>query len=334
MRYLKLGRLLLPIVVLAATAGTALAQSTDGNAGGGAAAGTSVTLAAGAALPAPSPKASNRDLFNDAPPALAELETVSKSADGTITSTPASAALAAAVSGAPPAQQLAGAAPAKPTPAAVVGVADASVYPYRAVGQVEATYGDTLYYCTGVLIGPSTVATLADCLYGFQGNPGWADKVMFYPAVNDTAPYEAVPWTSGHIMQGFLDASATATSSGTFPYGIGLVTLASPIGNQLGWFGFQTDINESYSAKAITYGTGPTLHNMSTTSCWVDVASMYRSYAFPDPCPASAYGTPFYIDDSAGKYLTGINVASYTDGGSAEARISTITYEWITEYRQ
>lgn len=328
-----------PLLALALTQGPAFAQSTAGNAGSDSNAGaTASSPTGGAAPPSLTQEAATRDIATDTLPELSALTTLGKTADGKTSSTPASAALAAALASMttpPPAAKAENGGATKPAPLAPVKKSDA--YPYRAVGQVEVTYGSNKYYCTGVLIGPSTVATAAACLWGAENNPVWTDHVAFYPAINgNNAPYGAVEWAGAFIQQGFVDSSTTATSNGPLPYAIGLVTLAQPIGDKLGYFGFQTDVNKSYKGNVITYGTGNALHNMATTTCPVDAASMYRSFAFPAPCGASGFGSPFYVDDtgSKGKVMNGMNIFAYNDGSSGMSRISAVTYEWISENRK
>jgi len=327
-----------PLLALA-LAGPAFAQSTPGSAGsdnGAGSGGSSPT--GGAAPPSLTQSGTTRDIATDTLPALTALTTLGKTADGKTSSTPASAALAAALKGMttpPPSGNAESGGAAKAAP--VVPVKQATAYPYRAVGQVEVTYGQNKYYCTGVLIGPATVATAAACLWGAENNPVWTDHVAFYPAINgNTAPYQPIEWDGAFIQQGFVDAASTATSDGQLPFAIGLVTLAQPVGDKLGYFGFQTDVNQSYKGNVITYGTGNTLHNMGTTTCPVSAASMYRSFAFPAPCAASGYGSVFYMDDtdSKGKVVNGMNILTYNDGSSAMARISAVTYEWISENRK
>jgi V8-like Glu-specific endopeptidase len=335
----RLIRLAAPLLALALAQGPALAQATAGSAGSDNGAGSGGTSpAGGAAPPSLSQSGTTRDIATDTLPALSALTTLGKTADGKTTSTPPSDALAVALKGMttpPPSGSAESGGAAKPAP--VVPVKKSDVYPYRAVGQVEVTYGKNKYYCTGVLIGPATVATAAGCLWGAENNPVWTDHVAFYPAINgNTAPYAPVEWAGAFLQQGFVDASTAATSDGPLPYAIGLVTLAQPIGDKLGYFGFQTDVNKSYKGNVITYGTGDQLHDMGTTTCPVDASTMYRSFAFAAPCAASGYGSVFYFDDteSKGKVVNGMNIFTYNDGSSGMARISAVTYEWISENRK
>jgi V8-like Glu-specific endopeptidase len=259
-------------------------------------------------------------------------------ADGTESSTPASAALLASISstngpalaGAPP--QMTG------TPAPLAPVADSGVYPYRAVGVIEVTYGSHSYPCTGTLIGPSTVLTAASCLWGAEGNPVWADDVKFYPgAQNGNAPFGGIEWAEGNVMQAFVDASSTETTYGATPYGIGVVTLAQPAGTKLGWFGFQTDIDKTYTPSALTYGESGQDAAMASTKCPIDAATMSRGSATAAPCAAGPWGSPFFVVDNKGaRFVTGMALVAPQDGTPLRgtARISAVTYQWITDHRK
>lgn len=334
----RLLRLAAPFLILALVQSGAMAQSTAGSAGteGDAAMNAETSPAEGSAPTVAAPAGGATRDITDAVPQLSAFGTVSKSADGSVSSTPASAELAAIVAGLQPLPPTGNAGPATAGKAApLAAVKKSTAYPYRAVGQVEVTYGSNKYYCPGVLVGPSTVATAAQCLWGAEGNPVWTDNVVFYPGMNGKAPLGSVAWSGADIMQGFLDAMTTATSGGPLPYSIGLVTLSQPVGDKLGYFGFQTDLNTDYTANVITYGSGKTLHNMATTTCPVEAAQMYRSYVYTINCSAAPFGSPFFLNDDAsgGKVLNGMKIYEYNDGSTGAARISAVTYEWITEHR-
>ena len=340
MPYVPASRLALPALLIAALTSGGLAQSTAGSSGtDGAASSAPVALKAGSTLPDQGRTGATRDLLVDAQPGLVAVASVTKSSNGSVSSAPASAALTAAVKGYVPMAPAAGAPPAPPAKAAAVEkIGDASKYPYRAAGEIEVHYGNNYYYCTATLIGPKTLATAAGCLWGIEGAPAFADSVIFYPAVNDgNAPFGTYEFSDYVVMQGFIDAFSHATSDGPLPYAIGLVHLKEAAGDKLGWFGFQTDINESYTGRAITYGSGAMLHQMATTTCPVDVASMYRSFAFPAPCASDGNGSPFYMDDTSGgggKIIHGFNVEAFNDGSTGETRISPVVYQWISDNRQ
>ncbi len=326
----------LPAAALALQPALVLAQSMPGSEG---AASVDATPAAiGDSAPLPAPKVSSRAIPDGAPPTVDALASVTHMADGTVTTTPASAALAALVGNettfVPTAGATAGtAAAAAPT---LTPIPDTKSYPFRTVGQVDVTYGTQTFHCTGVLVGPATVLTAAQCLWSGDGNPNWADKIVFYPGASDgQSPFGAIAVANATVMNGFFVGQTSATSDGSLPYQVGVVTLAEPIGNKIGWLGLQTDLNKSFSPNAVTYAQGKRAAALFTTTCAVDASTMYRSFAFPASCLAGPWGSPFYIEDAKkAKFVSGLNIYAYDGGSTGEARISPVTYQWILDNRK
>ncbi len=290
-------------------------------------------------LPAPDAASTTRDFGEtEELPAADALAALTKSSDGTTGETPVSAALAAVLAteaGNPPTERSGpGVAQAGPK-GGLTKVAKTTVYPYRAVGQIYVTYGKNTYICTGTLIGPSAVATSAGCLFGIEGKAVWADDIQFYPGAADgKAPFKAVAWKTAKVMKGFADPSLTSGLGGPLPYAIGLVILAEPVGDKLGWLGFETDPNDSYTPSTITYGSNDTIDVMSTGTCVVDASLMWRSFAIPNPCPAFGWGNPLYVtEDDNALYVTGINIWKYEDGSTGSTRINPVIYQWLSDNR-
>jgi V8-like Glu-specific endopeptidase len=280
-----------------------------------------------------------RDFGDDAVPSADALITLNHSVDGSTTEVPASAAIQALlVPGALPDVEGSRSGPSAPEAGAGKGLAavkKTSVFPYRAVGQLYVTYGKNSYVCTGTLIGPSTVATLAPCVFGIEGDPVWADSAEFYPGANNgKAPYKSYKMTDAAIMKGYVDPSVRIGSANILPYAIALVTLDKPAGDKLGWFGFQTEPNETYDPSTIAYGSGDKLDTMFSGTCTVAAENMWRSYAWPAPCPASGWGNILYVNDSDNVYITGMLVWTYDDGAVSETRISPVIYQWLLDNRK
>lgn len=332
-----LGPLAAATGLLLLAAAPALAQSVPSEGDASVVAGTNPLPAS---KPLPTIKTGiSRDISLDTPPTAAAYGTMTKSADGTETSTPPSAALVALVSG-ESGPVAAGAAPPQKLgpPAALVPIGNAGVYPYRAVGLLTVHYGANSYPCTGTLIGPATVMTDAGCLWGAEGNPVWADTAEFSPgAQNGNAPYGTIEAADMNIMQEFADALTTTTTFGPTPYSIGIVTLQSPIGSKVGWLGYETDPNKSYTPTGFAYGQDGKEPALASTTCPIDQATMVRSEAKAAPCVAGEWGTPLFLLDAKGaRYVTGMVDAGAADGSPLRfvARMSAVTYQWISDLRK
>ena len=347
MRYLLPKVTLLSAATLVLSCGVTFAQSTPGSEGAsdaGAGAATPSVQLGPMQPPVVKPLADagasgDIDAANAAPMAGA-MSTIVLHADGSRTTVPASAALAALLGQPAPASGAAtrsGPAPAAAVPK-ITAVKRADVYPYRATGLIEAIYGQQAYDCSGELIGPQTVLTSAFCLYGANGQAAYPDKISFYSGVNGRAsggPYEA---DTAAIMQEFTEQPPVTDWWGLAPYAIGVVILKDPIGNKLGWIGFQTDVNHDSQPTALVFDQN---FNLGLTVCNEPEALMYRSFAQSVPCASPGYGQPLLIQDpqTKGVYITGLNVLPLDTGdpktpGTWIARISAITYQWLTDNRK
>jgi glutamyl endopeptidase len=103
-----------------------------------------------------------------------------------------------------------------------------TTYPARAIALITFTGG----YCTGWFYGPDVVATAGHCVHSGGTGGSWRTNVRVYPGYNaGSAPYGsyAASWT----------ASVTGwTTSADERYDYGVVKLATPAGNTVGWFGY------------------------------------------------------------------------------------------------
>ena len=167
--------------------------------------------------------------------------TLARRADGSVTETPPSAAVQAAMAAAGPDD-------ATPSRLAIAtgrisAVDDASGYPERAAGMVTSVFGPVSNYCSGALIGPATVLTAAHCIYDHR--TGWADAIGFAPGLNgSTPPFGLHDFASAHVPTGFVTGFQGDYAS-VVGYDLAVITLAEPAGHRLGWFGFAAGLPEA-----------------------------------------------------------------------------------------
>jgi V8-like Glu-specific endopeptidase len=317
----------------------AIAASSDANTGGPEDSGTEDPVSLPGTAPFVPPEITvNRDVTDEAAPPLDALATISKSSDGTVREVAASPALAAALASTAADETDSRSGPAgAEAGGGLKGVKKTSVYPYRAVGLLNLTYGKNTYVCTGTLIGPRTVLTMAKCLYGVDGKSGWVDDIEFYPGFNKgKAPYKPYRWSDASIMKGYLDPTVRIGSSNIYPYLIAVVILDQPAGNKLGWLGIATDPNDTYNASVISYGTDKSYDAMSTTTCAIDASTMSGSSAFIYDCSAEGWGNPLYVTDQGDKqlYVTGMFDWTYDDGARGLTRLTPAIYQWLVDNRK
>ncbi len=281
--------------------------------------------------------AASRDIGPaDPTAALAALGVTVVKSTGEITQVPASAAVKAALDAA---MSTPGGAFELPADRDVIGPDDRMAvtaeteYPYRAIGQLFMQYGENWGKCSGTLIGPYTVITAGHCLYN-PDEGGFPTRVVFRPGDNapNIAPLGQFEFDQLLVLQGFVDNyNPKAYDTPAMEYDVALITLSEDAGNQFGWFGFQADVNEDFTAHLISYPGDKEEETMWATTCPVRAIDMAEKYAAHD-CdmePGSSGGS-MYDDTADGPMIRELNVAESGDINWS-TRITPTYYQWILD---
>ena len=122
-----------------------------------------------------------------------------------------------------------------------IQIGNTKVYPFTAIGYLESKDVKGNYEsCSATLIGPSTVLTAAHCLYNHDAG-GWQEDMFFVPGLNgstaDDAPFGGYEYDTAYVVQGFIDNYQGYYGS-VLPWDLGIITLKQPIGENLGWLGY------------------------------------------------------------------------------------------------
>lgn len=144
-----------------------------------------------------------------------------------------------------------------PPPTSVIGadgrtrVTDTTVFPYSAIVQLEVEFPFGTALCSGWMTGPDTVATAAHCLY-YSGLGGWAEGITAYPGRNGSvAPFGGTAATFWNVRQKWIDTEGAGND-------YGVIQLASPIGNTVGYFGYEYNTrNQFYLGRPVTVSGYP-----------------------------------------------------------------------------
>lgn len=101
--------------------------------------------------------------------------------------------------------------------------------PYRAIVFLSIDFGIATLECTGILIGPHTVATAGHCVH--DPGLGWAVNAHAYPALDGkNTPFPAAIGTEFFTVTGWIESAEPE-----FDYGA--IQLDTDIGNETGWLG-------------------------------------------------------------------------------------------------
>lgn len=186
----------------------------------------------------------------------------------------------------------------------------ASQYPWSAMGRLNNNVGG---HCSGVLVGPSLVATAAHCLWNPRTRAVIPVSSLTFVAGYDRGAFlKASKATAMHVAPGwsFDDKSGLASRANDWA----LLVLAEPLGETVGWVGLGSDPQAGQRVTAAGYGKDkahiPTAH----LGCQVRER---RAGVLIDDCDAvqGDSGGPMLVWRDGNPVLVGLNVAVLINAG-------------------
>lgn len=217
-------------------------------------------------------------------------------------------------------------------------IMDASRFPVTAVGLLWAVYGENGLTCSASLIGPATLITAAHCVYDHE--TGWPDDILYVPSMldADTMPYGVWEYEQVSILPAYV-TQYNGVYGEVIPYDLAVVNLQTPIGDDLGWLGFgATEDMPGFVASILSYPGDKPFGTLWESNCNVSfgegMADDLHFVHFCDTFMGSSGGSLYaYYPLSNQRTVHGINVAEVPgpDGFNLAVRLNQPYFDWIVQ---
>lgn len=211
-----------------------------------------------------------------------------------------------------------------------VQITDTTRFPYSAIVliRIYSTAEDLVgKSCTGWMIGPSTLATAAHCIY----NDGYPHHIIVKPGMNSDADNQT-PFGACDVTRGIVPDEWIQTRNIEFDYGV--YHLNCTVGNQTGWFRFKTTTGD-WTGGTIQLAGYP--NDKMGRTMWSATGSVTSTtangiYYNIDMWPGQS-GSPVWVtDDKTCPYcVVAINSSQFeAPTMNFGARINTQAYDFLS----
>ncbi|HNT78107.1 MAG TPA: trypsin-like serine protease [Anaerolineae bacterium] len=191
------------------------------------------------------------------------------------------------------------------TPNVIIGdddrlkVTDTTNFPWSTVVKIHGNFGAFSFNCSGWMLGPSTVATSAHCIYDYGDTNTYATNVIVTPAMNSDSP-NSEPFGHCEAYKAWIINLWETIGDPKYDYGVYM--LRCRVGEQTGNLGYRVMTDEQID-EALTNVTGYPLDKGGTTM-WFGMGNVLETPAdfllYDNDTTGGQSGAPVWelIDDA------------------------------------
>ncbi len=209
-------------------------------------------------------------------------------------------------------------------------VNDTTYFPWTTVVKIHGNFKNESLDCTGWMLGVSTVATAAHCLYDFGGQNVFASNLVITPALNsdsvDSTPFGSCEWDRLWITNLWQ-------TTGNHKYDYGVIGLKCRVGEETGYLSYKTMTDAQIDGQPVNV-TGYPLDKGGTTM-WFGLGNVLEShpdYLYYDNDTAGGQsGAPVWelVSDSCLDCVVAIHIAPGAGDFNVGVRITDDLFDFL-----
>ncbi len=227
------------------------------------------------------------------------------------------------------------------TPDTIIGnddrikLTDTTYFPWATVVKIQGNFDIYSFDCSGWMLGPSTVATSAHCIYDYGDTNTYATNVIVTPAMNSDSP-NSEPFGYCEANKAWIINLWETTGDAQYDYGV--YALRCRVGEQTGNLGYRV-ISDSQIDGEMVNVTGYPLDKGGTTM-WFGLGHVLETPAnflfYDNDTTGGQSGAPTWelINDSCQVCVVAIHSGSGGIDHNVGVRVTNDVFDFLFAMQQ